>query len=135
MLVKFGYFVSTTGAVGVEAAHVFDIVLHAFHVGVVAPVAHTLVRDCAMEPICPNGHESVCACGESGVQDVEVDCVVGVAAPAGPVGTTETCGTTGVGTAAGAAETMHAEATAARVLAPATPWPFVFGEPEQILIF
>lgn len=74
---KFGYFVSTTGAVGDGTTHVFNVVLHALHVGAFAPVAHTLVRNCVIEPVCPDGHERVCDCEESGEQAVDVDGVIG----------------------------------------------------------
>ncbi len=48
--------------------HVFDVSCHPPHVGLVAPVAHEDVLVCVIEPVCPDGHERVWVCGESGVQ-------------------------------------------------------------------
>lgn len=79
MLVKFGYFVSTTGVTGIGVAHVFDVVLHALHVGDVAPAAQDELRVCVMEPVCPAGHARVwVSCGRGVHVDVTAtvhDCV------------------------------------------------------------
>jgi hypothetical protein len=66
MLCPFHEHDAEVGVVQVE-----EVVCHALHVGVVAPVAHKDVRVCMTVPVCPVGHASVCVCAGCGVH-VEV---------------------------------------------------------------
>ena len=52
--------------VGAGEAHEFAVVVQVPQLGVVAPVAQTLVRDCVMLPVCPAGHARVWDCEGSG---------------------------------------------------------------------
>ena len=54
--------------VGAGEAHEFSVVVLVPQLGVVAPVAQTLVRDCVMLPVCPGEHERDCVCAASGAQ-------------------------------------------------------------------
>ena len=74
-----------------------------------------------MEPVCPEGHERVCVCEASGVQDAVVGGVVGAMGTIGFVGITGILGVIGVVDTEGVMEAVHVEVIAARVFGPTAP--------------